>query len=170
MKADMLKFFTLQRQIFGVCPCCNALFRLSDSKVFLRKKPIIDWFEKAGIRADKLSQAEERLDEKEDALRDVAREKGRRLAMRVVRKVDTVFTPRKLNPDDAKVIFHPVDYIVFNGMKDRATISNIILLDRISNHTTHRQLQKSIERCVEQEAYEWQTLRVKDDGTVTADK
>ena len=170
MKADMFKFFTLQRQIFGVCPCCNSLFRLSDSKVFLRKKPMIDWFDKAGIRAFKLSEAEERLDEREDALRRSARKRGRRLAMRIVRKVDTVFTPRRLNPDDAKVIFHPVDYVVFNGMKSRATITNIILLDRISDHTTHRQLQRSIERCVEREAYEWQTLRVKDDGTVTADK
>lgn len=35
-----------------------------------------------------------------------------------MKQVDKVIHPQKLNPDDAKVIFHPVDYAVFNGMKD----------------------------------------------------
>ena len=153
MKFDMVKLFTLQRQIFGVCPDCNELFRLSDAKVFLRRQPAPDWMEKLLIRQDKLQAAEDRLDEREGALRDKARLKGRRLAMRSVRKIDAVFTPRKLNPDDAKVIFHPIDYVVFNGMKGSGSIKSIVLLDREARSSEHKQIQKSIERCVTKASY-----------------
>jgi len=86
--------------------------------------------------------------------------------IKAIRKIDPVFTPRKLNPDDAKVIFHPIDYIVFNGMKAPEPIKNIILLDRQAIGTDHRALQKSIEKVVEHENYEWQTLRVQEDGKI----
>jgi hypothetical protein len=46
MNADLIKFFSYQRQIFGVCPCCGELFRLSDCKVYRKDVPIIDWKEK----------------------------------------------------------------------------------------------------------------------------
>jgi predicted Holliday junction resolvase-like endonuclease len=48
-------------------------------------------------------------------------------------------------PDDAKIIFHPIDYVVFDGMK-KESIKNIILLDRQEKGTDHRALQRSIEK------------------------
>ena len=39
MKSEILKFFNIQRQIFGVCPECMEFIRLSDSRVFQRTKP-----------------------------------------------------------------------------------------------------------------------------------
>ena len=78
----------------------------------------------------------------------------------------TIFHPRKLNPDNSKVIFHPFDYIVFNGMKDGNPMKNIVLLDRETKEGNHRAIQKSIERVVEKESYEWQTLRVQENGKI----
>ena len=83
-----------------------------------------------------------------------------------MKKIDPIFSPRKLNPDDAKVIFHPIDYIVFNGMKAPEPIKNIILLDRQAKDGNHRALQRSIEKVVEKENYEWQTLRILEDGKI----
>jgi predicted Holliday junction resolvase-like endonuclease len=85
------------------------------------------------------------------------------------KKIDTVFTPCKLNPDDAKVIFHPIDYIVFNGMNTATSIKNIVLLDRQARELEHRKIQKSIERVIDRENYEWQTLRVRKDGRIEAE-
>ena len=166
MKSEVIKFFALQRQIFGICPKCQDFFRLSDCKIFLRKKPIPDWMDKIGLEHEKFDKVEERLEEEKEEIRDKAREKGRRLAQLTIKKIDPVFTPRKLNPDDAKVIFHPIDYVVFNGMKEAESIKNIIFLDRRAKGTDHRTIQKSIERVVERENYEWQTLRVQEDGKI----
>lgn len=166
MKSDILKLFTLQRQLFGVCPKCNDLFRLSDSKIYLKKKPVSDWMDELDLKGQRLERLSEKLDEKEGELRERAREKGRREAQRVIRRIDPVFTPRKLDPDDAKVIFHPIDYVVFNGMKKGSSMRNIVLLDRQEKGKAHRSLQRSIERVVERDNYEWQTLRVKEDGKI----
>ncbi len=83
----------------------------------------------------------------------------------MIKRVDPVFTPRKLNPDDAKVLFHPIDYLVFNGMKAGA-VRNLILLDRKGETKERISLQNSVEKVIERGNYEWRTLRVEDDGTV----
>lgn len=166
MKSDLIKFFNLQRQIFGICPNCNDFFRLSDCNIFLKKKPIPDWMDEINLKEERITELEEKLEEKKEELQEKSREKGRKLAQKAVKKIDPVFTPRKLNPDDAKVIFHPIDYIVFNGMKIPGSIKNIVLLDREVKDSNHRAIQRSIERIVERENYEWQTLRVKEDGKI----
>ena len=166
MEADVVKFFALQRQIFGICPKCEDFFRLSDCKVYLKKKPVPDWMDEITLEKGRLDEVEEKLEEKKKDLQKKAQEKGRKRAQLAVRKVDPIFTPRKLNPDDAKVIFHPIDYIVFNGMKAPEPIKNIILLDRKEKGKDHRGLQRSIEKVVEHQNYEWQTLRVEEDGKI----
>jgi predicted Holliday junction resolvase-like endonuclease len=165
MKSDIVKFFGLQRQVFGVCPKCQDFFRLSDCKIFIKKKPVADWKDKITLDENRLDGLEEKLGEKKKDLQEKAREAGRKLAQRAVKKIDPVFTPHKLNPDDAKVIFHSIDYVVFDGMK-KESIKNIMLLDRQEKGTDHRALQRSIEKVVERENYEWQTLRVQEDGKI----
>lgn len=166
MKSDILKFFNLQRQIFGICPNCNEFFRLSDCNIYLKRKPVLDWLDKINREMDRLSELEEKLEEKREELQERAREKGRKQAQKAIKRIDPVFAPRRLNADDAKVIFHPIDYIVFNGMKNGDLIKGIILLDRETRDRTHRSLQRSIEKVIEHENYEWQTLRVQEDGRI----
>lgn len=165
MKPDIIEFFTLQRQIFGICPECDEFFRLSDCRIFLKRKPAPDWIDKINAEIDRLDRIEEKLEEEKEKLQEKAREKGRERAQKVVRKIDPVFTPRKLNPDDAKVIFHPIDYIVFNGMKENS-LRNITLLDRETSDPQHRSIQRSIEKVIEKGNYEWQTLRVLENGKI----
>ncbi len=166
MKSEMVKFFSLQRQIFGICPNCSDFFRLSDCNIFLKRKPVPDWMDEINKEKDKLTELEGKLEEKKGELQEKAREKGRKLAKKAIKKIDPVFAPRKLNADDAKVIFHPIDYIVFKGMKDRGSIERILLLDREAKDSNHRAIQKSIEKVVERENYEWQTMRVQEDGEI----
>jgi hypothetical protein len=54
-------------------------------------------------------------------------------------------------------------------MKAPEPIKNIILLDRQTKDGNHRALQKSIEKVVEKENYEWQTLRILEDGKIKAE-
>ncbi len=166
MRSDLLYYFTLQRGIFGVCPCCGELFRLSDAQVFIRTRPVKDWMDRLNAEDERLGRLEERLEEQKEALREKARVRARLEASKVVRKIDRVFAPRRLNPDDAKTILHPVDFLVFNGMKEGPAIRKLILLDHESRSADRRRLQKSIEQTVSQGRYEWRTLRVDEVGRV----
>jgi predicted Holliday junction resolvase-like endonuclease len=165
---DILIFFEYQRQIFGICPCCGDFFRLSDSKIYKDQRKSIDWLDKLGKDEQKLDLLEEKIDEDMEFYKEQAREKGRKQATKMIKKVDKVFLPQKLNPDDAKVIFHPVDYVVFNGMKDSNVdgLKNILLLDSEKRTTEAKKIQRSIMKAVDKGNYEWITLRVENDGEV----
>lgn len=161
---QLLKFFQLQRQIFGVCPHTGNVFRLSDCHIYVKKKPEPDWLQQIEAAQTKISKAEEKLDEKEETIREKARIAGRSEATKMVRKIDKIFHPLKLNPDDSKVIFHPVDYIVFNGMKT-GQMKNLILMDKAKG-VTDKRLQQSIQKVIEKKNYEWITLRVEENGNI----
>ena len=62
-------------------------------------------------------------------------------------------------------MFHPVDILVFNGMKNN-DIMNLVLFDREVKERGQKALQKSIEKTVRRENYEWITMRVLEDGSV----
>jgi predicted Holliday junction resolvase-like endonuclease len=168
MHQQTLLFFQYQRQIFGICTCCGEFFRLSDCKVYQEAKAPTDWLDKLEKEERRLDLQEEKIEEELDVLKAQAREKGRQTASKMVKQVDKVFHPQKLNPDDAKVIFHPVDYVVFNGMKDSNVdgLKNILLLDSEKRTTEGKKIQKSIMKAVDKGNYEWITLRVENDGEV----
>ncbi len=165
MKQELVGFYRVQRNIFGICRRSGEIFRLSDCKVFLRTKPKRDWKDELDHESDRLDRMKERLEQKEEQLREPARKKGRIQALQMIKSLDPVFTPRNLNPDDAKVLFHPVDYVVFNGMK-AASMKNVLLLDRSGATGDRRALQQSIEKTVNRGSYEWVTISIDDDGKV----
>ena len=163
---NLLKFFQLQRQIFGVCPNTGNIFRLSECHIYVKKKPEPDWMQQLEISQGRIDSASEKLDEREDNIRQQSREAGRKEAMKSVKKIDPIFHPLKLNPDDSKVVFHPVDYIVFNGMK-AGQMKNVILMDKKKKASDDKRLQQSIEKVVQKKNYEWITLRVEENGKIT---
>ncbi|MCX6293954.1 MAG: hypothetical protein NT127_06640 [Sphingobacteriales bacterium] len=167
---EMLLFFQYQREIFGICPCCDEFIRLSDCKIYKDERKSSDWLDKLGNEERKLDTLEAQITEDLKFYNEEAREKGRKEANKKMKKVDKIFTPQKLNPDDAKVIFHPVDFVVFNGMKNGSNgeaLKNIILLDGERKSTEHKQVQNSIIQTIENESYEWITLRVDEDGNIS---
>ena len=166
MNPDLIKFFTYQRQIFGLCNCCGELFRLSDCKVFRKEAPVSDWMEKIDKQNAALDRFEEKLDEKMEALREKAREAGRKQADKLIKKVDPVFAPLKLNPDDAKVVYHPVDFVVFNGMKAKE-LKNLVVLDATDKPADLKRTQESIANAIEKNNVEWLTINVEVDGKVS---
>lgn len=163
---NLIKFFQLQRQIFGVCPHTGNVFRLSDCHIYVKKKPEPDWMQQLEASQARIDSASEKLDEKESDIREKAREAGRKEAMKSVKKIDNIFNPLKLNPDDSKVLFHPVDYIVFNGMKS-GQMKNLIFMDKKKQTNADKKLQQSIDKVIEKENYEWVTLRVEESGKIT---
>ena len=168
MKKEIFDFFSLQRQIFGLCPHCHELFRLSECDIYLKQRPVQDWMTAIDRETARLGELEARIEDKKEALREKARVQGRASALKAARKVDQVFSPRRLNPDDAKVLFHPVDYIVFDGMKN-GEMKSLLLLDRQTTDKQHRKVQGSIEKAVAKQRCGWQTLRVGVEGEIESE-
>jgi predicted Holliday junction resolvase-like endonuclease len=159
MNSGIMDYFEMHRSLFGLCPKCHNLFRLSESRVFLKTKPTPDWMDSLQRKSGCLDRLQERLQQEEGALREEAREKGRQQAQRLIKKVDPIFRPQGLNPDDAKDV-------VFDGMKLADHTKRIVLLDRQTKEHQQKALQKSIEKTIEKGRFDWETLSVREDGSI----
>lgn len=162
---SVTKFFGLQRSIFGICPHSQRIFRLSECRLVVNS-PRADWLDRLVSSEEQIERAEERLSNREYGLREKARALGRKQAQRLVRRVDPVFTPRRLDAQDAKPLFHPISFAVFKGLAARNKVSGITLLDGSGKSPERRTIQRSIERCISQHKYEWATFRVTTGGVV----
>jgi predicted Holliday junction resolvase-like endonuclease len=67
---------------------------------------------------------------------------------------------------DMKLLFHPVDYVVFRGLSD-GDCSAVEFLDGEPVSIPHERLQRSIEKTIDTGDYSWITMRIADDGGVT---
>lgn len=153
------------RNNFCLCGNCQRIYRLSDSVIYQDLRPKLDWLEKLEADLKKLEQKEREIKSKLAAAKLEATIQGRKEAAEHIANYDTLFSPLGLNPNDAKTCFDPVDYIVFNGMNDFTdpTIKNIVLLDRKDEGSN---IQQSIRETIENERYNFLTIKIQADGTV----
>lgn len=167
MRREILQFFNVQRSIFGICPCCNRFIRLSDCHIFSGRSPGRTWLDRMEAKEDRLNRREEAVEDRLATERERARESARRDARKRIGLIDPVFIPRKLDADDAKVVFHPADFAVFCGLKSKlGGVTRIVLLDRESKDEARRRLQRSMETAVAKRRFDWHTVRVQEDGSV----
>jgi len=167
MTSNIINFFEVERQIFGICPKCGGFFRLSECKIFLKGEKVKDWLDELGKQQLRIDRQREKIEEKRREIKEEASRRGRKQAQQAMVTIDRIFTPKGLNPDDAKVIFHPIDYVVFNGMnKEPNKISNIVLFDRERKETNAKRLQRSIQKTIESANYEWQTVVIDEEGSI----
>jgi predicted Holliday junction resolvase-like endonuclease len=90
---------------------------------------------------------------------------GLRTAKKLLKKIDPVFSGAGYDPQDVKVIFDPVTYVVFNGMS-RRKLRDILLLAKPPENIATERLHSSIQGAIQKGNLEFKTLRVDDEGTV----
>ena len=123
---------------------------------------IVDTLRAAESRLDR---AEDNLSIVENALRVASAKAGLRKAKRLLRKIDPVFSGAGYDPQDVKVIFDPVTYVVFDGMS-KGALSEITLLATPPADSATEDLQSSIARTIKNGNFEFKTLLVDNEGLV----
>jgi predicted Holliday junction resolvase-like endonuclease len=161
------------QEILGICPCCGEIFRLVEGKFVFPKKPVksceyldmVALEKKVAVEEDRLSRAEERFQDKLDLQQERLAKKGQRKAKRKLKKIDPVFSARDIDPQDVKVIFHPVEYVVFHGLNSQRGLSHLEFISRQPESKLQEVTTRSIERTIKNGEVSFETLRLKDDGS-----
>jgi predicted Holliday junction resolvase-like endonuclease len=155
----------ITRNTFCQCSECNHFFRQSDTVTYDDVRPTLDFLDKLNREITKLEIREDIMRTKLIKVKQDATLAGRIAADEHIAEYDTIFKPLGYSPNDVKVQFHPIDFVVFNGMNDptNPTIKNIVLLDSKKENDP---IQESIRQCVENEKYKFITIKIKSDGTV----
>jgi predicted Holliday junction resolvase-like endonuclease len=82
-----------------------------------------------------------------------------------LKKLDPIFSGRKIDPQDVKVIFDPVEYIVFDGIH-KEKIKKIKLIGRKPKSKKEENIEKSINKAIKQGDYNFKVLRIDKNGNI----
>lgn len=161
----MLEDIIISRTVLCVCPCCGEIQRLSDLRLRYMGKTPRTWVDDFEKKVLSLQKKEEGFEEKEDELREKAREGGRKLAEKAIMKlVNPGLNRLGLNPFDVKAILHPVDYVAFVGMDKKEKIDEVLFLAGKDKELAS--LREGIRKSIDKKAYNWQVIRIKEDGAM----
>lgn len=156
------------RKILCICPCCGELVRVSDLKLKVKGAIAKTWLDEYQKGELEITKKEERFDEREEKLREIAREKGRKEAEKVFNKaILPSFKALKLDPFDVKPILNPIDFVVFKGMNKKQSISDIIFLSKRYNVSSLNVVRQQIAKVISKNQYEWQVARIDDNGNIS---
>ena len=164
---EMIEQLQQFRKILCICPRCGEIVRVSDLRLKVKGLMVRTWLDEYQNKEQKLIKKEEKFDEREEKLRDIAREKGRNEAEKVFNKaILPSFKALKLDPFDVKPILSPVDFIVFKGMNKGDTISDIVFLSKKSSVPSLESIKQQIHEVISQKNYTWQVARIDELGSI----
>ena len=110
------------------------------------------------------------LETKGKEMRRVAIERATKTKLpKLLKRVVPTFADRKLNPQDIKTVFHPIDFVVFDGLKNDK-VDRVLFLDRKTEDASRASIQESITNAIGTESVSWETLRVSETGTITREE
>lgn len=168
MKYEIGLYLREQRHIFGVCPDCGQITRLSDIQISYRGKYLPDWKDEIDSQIqhwdEKLALFEQKRKEEHSRAIDMAR---RTLLPRILNEIFPLMRAQGVKPEDVKVILHPLDFIGFDGMNSEENVKRILMLESRSNQAFRHKLQSSIQATIENGRYDWNLMRVDNTGTIT---
>ncbi len=162
---NVLDFFQEIQRIFGVCPHCDEIFRLSDATLFAKTRPPQSPFDRLDVAIERIERQIDRFVGMEHEIRALAQAKGRRAAMRKLRAMSPYLRDRRIEPQDVSVLFHPVDYVIFHGMVDDCC-SRVEFLDQTACNAGQERIQRSLEKALRAGNIEWRIFRITADGRV----
>jgi predicted Holliday junction resolvase-like endonuclease len=166
MVEQLLDFLREQRHIFGSCPHCQAVFRLSNAKVsYSAYKP--DWMDKIEDQNAKEVEKLAVFQEESKKLREqaIARERKTKLP-KLLNKAVPMFASRKLFPQDVKTLFDPIDFVVFDGMNNEDLVKRVLLMDNKAETSREKALHQSIQETIDSKALTWKTVQIDKDGKI----
>ena len=173
MADSFLNIFQQLKTVLCLCPHCASLLRVSQLHLRSTAPAPRTWLDdydeqkqKLQIKGDKISRKEEKLYSQEDEMREKSRERGRKkVVTTVLKSMDDYFSKKKYNPYDIKPIIHPVDFVIFNGDRDKL-VKEVVFLSKKSKNPSLAKLQKSVGECVKNKKYDFKVARISNEGKV----
>lgn len=161
------------QEVLAICPCCGEIFRLVEGKfIFPQKRPeaceyleLIALEQKLSDEEDRLTSAEERFKESLRAQREKFVELGRKQAKKKLKKIDPTFSARDIDPQDVKVIFNPVEYLIFHGLNSEEGVDLVEFVSRSPESRAEETIVECIEKTIRDGDVEFETLHMRDDGS-----
>lgn len=166
MKAGITDALHDFQNVLVLCPVCGRIHRLSELKLSYRGRVKRTWLDQLRTAEQKMEQAENRFEDQQEAIRQAAREAGQRQVPRILKKCVPAICQRGYYPQDLKAIFDPVDFVIFDGMKQKNKIKRVVLFDGPADTKRRARAQDSIQKVLKKGNYEWKTVKLDERGQI----
>ena len=165
------------QRLIALCPHCDELFQILHARfIFPSRDPgrceyaDLLAMQSATVRLDgRLARAQERQVSVLEELRADATAQGQRQARRQLLKIDQVFSAKRINLQDVKVLFDPVDYVVFHGLNGSG-VKEIRFVNHEPESREDERLVKTIAKVIRAGDVGFSILRVNKDGSIEPKK
>lgn len=157
----MMAFFETGQEIYGVCPCCEEIFRVSEMQIFYGKKPPRDWLERLREKGSQLD--EERKQFEQDRNKIVSDAIKRSLVVHIGKTLEhiaPIIPQLGHHPRDVRGIFDPVDYVAFNGMFEKKSIDSISFIEIKTGKSRLTPIERKIRDAVKDQRVEWKMYNI----------
>lgn len=91
---------------------------------------------------------------------------GRKQALARIKRVDKVFTKKKFDPRDVRLLFDPVEYVAFKGLTDGEEVSSIAFFAKTPQDRTQEKILESLSRTIKKGNYNFTLIKINDNGAV----
>ena len=141
--------------------------RFSDIGLQYGGKTPKTWLDDYELKVSSLDKKEQKFEEKEGEMRDKATEKGRKQVPIIIKKsFDKDLAKLHFNPYDIKALWHPIDFVVFDGLNEKNQVNDIVFLSKETKSKDINKIRKTIKKTINKEQYEWKIARVSTHGKV----
>jgi len=164
MRSDLLSSFHAFHRVLVLCPHCGEIYRLSELKLSYRGRVKRTWIDALWEKEEQMDRAEERFEEKRDEIRAKAQEKGYKQVPKLLRKCTPVVCAHGYYPQDLKALFDPVDFVIFDGLKQKEKVTQVVFFDGPAHDKQRERIQKSIKKVIRKGNYEWETVKLDENG------
>jgi predicted Holliday junction resolvase-like endonuclease len=170
--AQVIAAFQKFSGILVVCPCCQEIVRLSEVRLSYAGKfvrtvldPIQDQEHRLERRQERVDQRRDRLEGRAEGLRERARARAMAKAREAVQRIDPAVRKLRYDPQDIRVVAHPVDLVVFDGLGEGDEVRRVVFVARRRQGEAAR-MQRSVAEAVDGGRCVWETVRIASDGGV----
>jgi predicted Holliday junction resolvase-like endonuclease len=140
------------------------MVRASELHLSAQGKSPKTWLDDYEAELGRLEKRKEEFEANVADIKNKAIERGRKKVVeRATSCLDSSISCFNYDPYDIKALFHPVDFVVFNGLNAGQGLEDITLLTRVRRGDA---IQKSVAKAVKDKSYSWKVARVSEEGGV----
>jgi predicted Holliday junction resolvase-like endonuclease len=189
---QVLGFLNDKNHIFGICPCCNEIFSLSEVVISIGSvKTIKEKKEILKVQNNKLN-LEDQLEDKENIAEDLKYEiidlnddlrqndtevlrevkiLGRKEATTATKNLLPFFKKKSFDPRDARLIFSPISFVLYKGLTENKQVDEVLLISKKKKTTVYEKVITSIKSAVKKGNISFDVIRYNvKKGTISVDE
>lgn len=155
---------TLEEDRFFVeCPCCGEPILLRDAGLFYFDDFSPEAEELYKERVRELKDREKDLRERRKVIPQVSEVKARAVNIGfILERIAPCMKGFCFERNDCRSLFDPIDYLIFEGLSKKGSVSKILFVDIKTGGATLSKKQKEIRGLIERKKVSWDTYEAKE--------